>query len=119
MFELCGLVNEWPAGDVGGVPVKPSYSSDPVAVLVRLSWANGRALWVPGHASRWNKRFVLVTVTPDESDRRTETMLWVHHVDVVRALPAQPSSAPRPPDSPNLRIQLEQHTRYPRGIVRG
>lgn len=93
MYEVSDLVNEWPASDVGGVPVKPSYRRDPLAVLVRLSWADGRALWVPGHANRWNRSHVLVTVTPDETDRRTETMLWVHRTDVTRALPAEPSTS--------------------------
>lgn len=120
MFELIGLVNEWPAGgwpsSEGGVPVNPSYRRDSLAVLARLAWDDGHALWVPAHASRWNKAFVLVTVTPDEGDRRTETMLWLHRSDVVRSLPAEPSKAPRPPDSPSLRIQREQHQRYPHGI---
>ena len=62
MFGLSGLVNVWPAGDwmhsAGGVPVKPSYSRDSVAVLVRLQWEDGHSLWVPGHANRWNKGFV-------------------------------------------------------------
>lgn len=118
MYEVSDLVNEWPASDVGGVPVKPSYRRDPLAVLVRLSWADGHALWVPGHANRWNRSHVLVTVTPDETDRRTETMLWVHRTDVTRALPAEPSTS-RPPDSRGLRDQLEQRARYPRGIRRG
>lgn len=121
MYELSGLVNDWPAGawpraDVGGVPVKPSYRRDPLAVLVRLQWEDGRALWVPAHASRWNRRFVLVTVTPVEGDRRTESLLWLHHSDVVRELPAAPSTAPRPPDSRSLREQRAGHQRYPHGI---
>ncbi|MFI9487371.1 hypothetical protein ACIG47_13355 [Promicromonospora sp. NPDC052451] len=120
MYELAGLVNEWPAGswprESGGVPVGPSYSRDSLGVLVRLQWAEGRALWVPGHASRWNRSFVLVTVTPVEGDRRTETLLWLHRTDVVRALPAEPSTAPRPPDSRSLRDQRESHQRYPHGI---
>src|SRR5690606_40574317 len=86
MYELGGLVNVWPAGAVGGVPVAPSYRHDPVAVLARLQWDDGRALWVPAHASRWNRAFVLVTVTPVEGDRRSETTLWLHHTDVVREL---------------------------------
>jgi hypothetical protein len=62
---------------------------------------------------------VLVYVTPDEGDRRTETGLWVHHTDVVRALPASPSTAPRPPDSRSLRDMRENHERYPHGIRGG
>lgn len=120
MYELTGLVNDWTPGDwppsAGGVPIRPSYRRDPLAVLVRLTWDDGRAVWVPAHASRWNATFVLVTVTPIEGDRRTETLLWLHHTDVVRSLPAEPSTAPRPPDSLSLRIQREQHQRYPHGI---
>lgn len=120
MYELAGLVNDWPAGDWpssdGGVPIKPSYRHDPLAVLVRLTWDDGRSLWVPAHASRWNAAFVLVTVTPVEGDRRTESLLWLHYTDVARSLPAEPSTAPRPPNSPSLRMQREQHKRYPHGI---
>ena len=116
-----GLVNEWPgpAPGSGGVPVKPSYAWDAPAVLVRLTWQDGTTLWVPGHANRWNSSFVLVMVTPDEGDRRTESGLWVHHSDVTRALPAEPSTAPRPPESRSLRDQREHHERYPHGIRRG
>ena len=118
MYELAGLVNEWPSSDVGGVPVKPSYSWDPVAVLARLQWEDGHALWVPAHANRWNKSFVLAYVTPDEDDRSSETGLWLPAGpggDVVRTLPAEPSTAPRPPDSRGLREQRESHRRYPLG----
>lgn len=100
------------------MPVKPSYAWDAPAVLVRLTWQDGTALWVPGHANRWNSQFVLVMVTPDEGDRRTETGLWVHRTDVTRSLPATPSTAPRPPDSRSLRDQREDRDRYPHGIRR-
>lgn len=121
MYELAGLVNEWtsPPPGSGGVPVKPSYSWDPPAVLVRLMWQNGTALWVPGHANRWNASYVLAHVTPDEGDRRTESGLWVHHTDVTRALPADPSTAPREPESRSVRNLREHRKRYPRGIIRG
>jgi hypothetical protein len=115
MYELTGLVNEWPASDVGGVPVNPSYSWDPLAVLVRLTWEDGRALWVPGHANRWNREYVLVGVTPDEGNRGNEPYLWVHRTDVTRALQASPSTA-RPPASRSVRELRESHERYPYGI---
>jgi hypothetical protein len=124
MYEFSGLVTDWPAGDWSrpgtgeGVPVRPSYKRDPLAVLARLTWDDERALWVPAHASRWTKRFVLVTVTPIEGDRRSETMLWLHHTDVVRTLPAEPSTAPRPPETRSLRDQRGMHQRYPHGITR-
>jgi hypothetical protein len=119
MYELRALVNVWtsPAPGSGGVPVKPSYSWDPPAVLVRLMWQDGTALWVPGHANRWNPSFVLVYVTPDEGDRSSESGLWVHKSDVTRALPAAPSTAPREPESRSVRDERELHERYPYGIT--
>lgn len=72
--------------------MNPSHNSDPTATLVRLSWSD-RSLWVPGRATRWNSEFVLAYVTPDETDRRSERMLWLHRSDVVRELPAKPSTA--------------------------
>ena len=110
VYDLTGLINDWPAAAVGGVPVKPSYSWDPVAVLARLCWSD-RAIWVPGHANRWNNQFVLVYVTPDENDRRTETGLWLHWTDVARVVPAEPSRGPKPPDVPSSRAREE--ARYP------
>lgn len=92
VYEIDGLLNRWPASRVGHVPVRPSHKRDPIASLVRLTW-EGRSLWVPGAATRWNTEFVLVYVWPDETDRRSETMLWLHRGDVARALPARPSSA--------------------------
>lgn len=122
MYELRGLVNTWssPAPGSGGVPVTPSYSWDPPAVLVRLQWDDGHALWVPAHANRWNKSFALAYVTPDENDRSSETGLWLPAGpggDVVRALPAEPSTAPREPDSRSRRNLREIYDRYPYGIT--
>ena len=106
-YDLRGLTNDWPALHVpGGIPVRPSHNGDPVAVLVRLCWPD-RAVWVPGHANRWNTDFVLVYVTPDETDRRTRTGLWLHRSDVARAVPAEPSHGPPPPDAPSSRARTE------------
>ena len=63
---------------------------------------------------------MLAEVTPVEGDLRTETGLWLPagpDCDVVRALPAEPSTAPRPPDSRSLRNQREMHQRYPHGSL--
>lgn len=110
VYDLTGLINNWPAAAVGGVPVKPSYSWDPVAVLARLCWPD-RSMWVPGHANRWNQNFVLVYVTPNENDRRTEEGLWLHWTDVARAVPAEPSRGPLPPDEPIARLRQESRDR--------
>jgi hypothetical protein len=110
VYDLTGLINDWPAAAVGGVPVKPSYTWDAVAVLARLCWPD-HAIWVPGHANRWNQHFVLVLVTPDENDRRSETGLWLHWTDVARAVPAEPSRAPKPPDVPSSRARTEAQIR--------
>ncbi|GAA2234088.1 hypothetical protein GCM10010413_36580 [Promicromonospora sukumoe] len=112
VYDLTGLINNWPAAAVGGVPVKPSYSWDPVAVLARLCWTD-HAIWVPGHANRWNNHFVLVYVTPDENDRRTETGLWLHWTDVARVVPAEPSRGPMPPDEPISRARPEARRQAP------
>lgn len=100
MYELDGLTNRWQASQVGHVPVRPSHKRDPLPVLVRLTWNKGRrtwSRWVPAQATRWNTEFVLVYVWPDETDRRSETMLWLHRSDVVRALPGEPSASVAPP----------------------
>ena len=111
VYDIAGLINDWPADAVGHVPVGPSFTWDPVAVLVRLTWMPPRrSLWVPGHANRWNSLFVLVHVTPDENDRRSAMGLWLHWTDVVRVRAAEPSSAPRPPD-PQWRERVEQQIR--------
>jgi hypothetical protein len=111
VYSLAGLINDWPAAAVGHIPVSPSYKWDPVAVLVRLTWMPPRrSLWVPGHANRWNTKFVLVHVTPDENDRRSEEGLWLHWTDVVTVLPTEPSTAPLPPD-PQWRARVEEQIR--------
>lgn len=96
-FELRGLTNRWEASKVGHVPVTPSYKSAPMPCLARLCWGERRASWVPATANRWNRHFVLVTVTPDPADRRSEELLWLHHTDVAWVVPAEPSTAPPPP----------------------
>ena len=108
-YDVRGLTNVWEASRVGHVPVTPSYERDPLAVLARLCWPD-RRLWVPAHANRWNTRFVLVTVTPDPADRRTERLLWLHHTDVVWELPARRSPAPTPP--PRAPMAIEQERRW-------
>ncbi|MFI8528488.1 hypothetical protein ACIGB8_28800 [Promicromonospora sukumoe] len=107
LYDLAGVTNRWEASRVGHVPTRPSYTFDPPAVLVRLCWGSS-ARWVPAHANRWNTLFVLVTVTPDPGDRRTEELLWVHHTDVVWELPATPSTAPKPPPRAPGHAELER-----------
>lgn len=108
LYDLVGLTNRWEASRVGYVPSRPSYTFDPPAVLVRLTWGERRSIWVPAHANRWNTLFVLVTVTPDPGDRRTEELLWVHHTDVVWELPADPSTSPKPPPRAPGGVELDR-----------
>lgn len=96
MYDLEGLTNQWQASQVGHVPVTPSAKGNPIPVLARLVWPD-RALWVPAAATRWNSRFVLVYVWPDETNRsRSERLLWLHHTDISRALPAAAAATARP-----------------------